>query len=183
MPSKLRCQLLCEDLAQEKLFRPILERLFDRRRVYVEPRLPEKGGATFVLAQLPRLAKYVRQRRKEAVGLLIVIDGDELGLQGRLQEIEERLGGDLDDRIAICVPTRNVETWKLWLSGIQNLDELADYKNTFRNQVEPTIRPSQIVDAWFTYLSEAQRREEENRLPALAHGRKEIDRLKSKAAP
>lgn len=180
MPRKLRCQLLCEDLAQEKLFRPILERLFDRRRVYVEPRLPN-GGATFVLAQLLRRANYVRQRPQEAVGLLVVIDGDEQGLQRRLKEIEERLGGDLDDRIAICVPTRNVETWKLWLCGIRDLDELLDYKDRFRNQMESSIRPGQIVEAWFAPLSEAQRQEEASRLPALAQGRKEIARLKDKA--
>ncbi len=181
MPRKLRCQLLCEDPAQESLFRPILERLFDRRRVYVEPRRPKNGGFTFVLAELPRLAKYVRQRPSEAVALLVVIDGDAKGFQERLKEIRERLGGEADDRIAICIPTRNIETWKLWLSGIRNLDEIQGYKDRWRNQVEP-IRPRQLVDAWFAELSETQRQEEASRLPALAQGRTEIARLKVKAA-
>jgi hypothetical protein len=82
VPTKLRCTLLCEDLEQEKLFRPLLERLFGRVRV--EPRKPN-GGAAFVLSRLGPAATYVRQRPSEAVGLLVVIDGDEAGLHGRLR--------------------------------------------------------------------------------------------------
>lgn len=66
MPERLRCWLLCEDIEQERLFRPILERHF--RRVYVEPRKPH-GGASFVLQRVERLANYIRQHHQEAVGL------------------------------------------------------------------------------------------------------------------
>lgn len=182
MPRKLFCLLLCEDTEQEQLFRPILERLF--HRVYVEPRRPN-GGFTFVLKSLAKVARYVRQRHQEAVGLLVVIDGDQSGFPGRRQEIEQKLradGFDLKklDRMAICIPSRNVETWELWLCGFRDLDEHTDYKTKRQSELK-TIRRSQLLEAWFAPLSEEQRQLEEEILPALASGRIEIDRLKKLA--
>jgi len=180
LPGKLRCLLLCEDIEQERLFRPILERLF--RRVVVEPRKPN-GGFTFVLARLAQVAQYVRQRPSEAVGLLVVVDGDQEGLHGRLHKIQavmRQAGFDLKqlDHIAACIPARNVETWEMWLCGLLDLDEHTDYKSRFHREVEPSIRRSEIIDAWFMPLSAEQRHAEAERLPALAYGRTEIDRLR-----
>ncbi|HEX7180744.1 MAG TPA: hypothetical protein VF756_02790 [Thermoanaerobaculia bacterium] len=179
MPEKLRCLLLCEDAEQEWLFRPILKNLF--HRVRVEPRIPN-GGFTFVLARLADAAKYLRQRPKEAVGLLVVIDGDKDGYQRRLDKIQEVLrtaGLDLksSDRIATCIPTRNVETWELWLCGYRDLDETSDYKSRFHREVKPRVHRSQLIDAWFARLSDEQREQEAAQLPALAKGRTEIQAL------
>lgn len=183
MKSKLRCALLCEDEEQELLFRPILERLF-RQRPRVAPRRPN-GGFTFVLARLAHEAKYLKQRPKEAVALLVVIDGDQAGFQGRRQELHERLhteGFDVKklDRIAICVPSRNVETWELWLCGFRDLDEHTDYKAKRQSELK-NVRRSQLLEAWFAPLSDEQRQMEAEILPALASGRAEIDRLKKLA--
>jgi hypothetical protein len=182
VPGKLRCSLLCEDIAQEQLFRPILERLF--HRVRVEPRKPN-GGFTFVLARLLHAAQYIRQRPQEAVGLLVVIDGDETGLQGRLEEIGRVVRsagfahGEMGS-IAVCVPSRNVETWKLWLHGLRDLDETTDYKSMARRALED-LPKKQLVDAWFDPVSDEQNRLEAFLLPALVHGRTEIKRLQSVA--
>jgi hypothetical protein len=141
VPKKLRCLLLCEDIEQERLFRPILERHF--HRIYVEPRKPH-GGASFVLQRIERLAGYIRQHHQEAVGLLVVIDGDMAGLQERLEAIRVAagfIGAAWEERIARCVPSRSVETWEMWLCGERGVTE-------------------------------------ESRLPALAHGRREVDRLR-----
>jgi hypothetical protein len=183
VPRNLRCWLLCEDLAQEHLFRPILESQF--RRIRVEPRKPH-GGASFVLQQVKRLAAYIRQRPQEAVALLVVIDGDEAGHRNRLDEI--RAAGGLGRaawtrRIAVCVPCRNVETWALWLCGAEDLDEVSDYKAVFRREVERgTMSIRQAVEAWSAPLAEARRRAEERRLPSLTHGRREVARLDQLAA-
>jgi hypothetical protein len=175
---RLRCWLLCEDVEQERLFRPILERHF--RRVYVEPRKPH-GGASFVLQRVERLAEYIRQYHQEAVGLLAVIDGDAAGLQRRLEEIRTAAGltgAAWEGRIATCVPCRNVETWEMWLCGERELDELTSYKEAFRRAVERGVMSSRgAVDAWFAATTQ-DLKAEETRLPALAHGRKEVDRLK-----
>jgi hypothetical protein len=181
---RLTCLLLCEDIEQERLFRPILERQF--RRIYVEPR-KRRGGAGFVLQRLERLADYVRQHHQEAVALLVVIDGDRIGLERRLEAISTAAGfagAAWEERIAKCVPCRNVETWALWLCGARDLDEETDYKPVFRQKVERgEISSRQAVNAWLTPLLPAERETERNRLPALAHGRNEIERLERFAKP
>ena len=182
MKGKLRCSLLCEDEEQELLFRPILERLF-HQRPRVEPRRPN-GGFTFVLARLADAAKYLKQRPKQAVALLVVIDGDEAGFQRRRREIDAKLRAEGFDvkklaRIAVCVPSRNVETWELWLCGIRDLDEHTDFKDRFQREVKQRkIGRRQLADSWF---DAKQRRAEKETLPALASGRAEIERLKKLA--
>lgn len=184
MLKKLRCLLLCEDIEQERLFRPILERHF--RRIYVEPRKPH-GGASFVLQKIERWATYIRQHHQEAVGLLVVIDGDTAGLQGRLDALHSAAGSagtSWEKRIAVCVPSRTVETWEMWLCGAHEVDEQTDYKNAFRREVERgTMSSRQAVEAWFAPISPEMRRAEETRLPALAHGRKEVARLQQFSKP
>lgn len=185
MPNKLRCSLLCEDLEQERLFRPILERLF--HRVRVEPRRRE-GGFTFVFARLADAARILRQKPDEAIGLLVALDADADGFRRRYEEVmtalrQEGLAGKSLDRVAVCIPARNVETWELWLWGARDLDEHKDFKSMFRREVRPGLRPKQLVEAWFAELSEGQRQEEARILPALAHGREEIRRLQKFAKP
>lgn len=184
MPERLRCWLLCEDVEQERLFRPILEHHF--RRVYVEPRKPH-GGASFVLQRVERLANYIRQYHQETVGLLVVIDGDTAGLQGRLKDIQAAAGfsgASWEGRIARCVPSRSVETWEMWLCGERQIDEQTSYKEAFRREMERGVMSSRkAVEAWFVPLTPEEAVTEEKRLPALAHGRKEVARLQRFAKP
>lgn len=178
MPKRLRCQLLCEDVEQERLFRPILERHF--HRIYVEPRKPH-GGASFVLQNVERLARYIRQNHQEAVGLLVVIDGDTAGLQGRIEAIRSAAGfsgAAWEEQIATCVPSRSVETWAMWLCGKHDVNEQLQYKEVFRRAVEQGGMSSRrAAEAWFEPLSPEEQQTEESRLPALAHGRREVNRL------
>ena len=172
--------MLCEDVEQERLFRPILERL-SRRRVRVAPRR-DRGGFTFVLARLADEARYLRQRPDDAVGLLVVIDADADGFQKRHEDIEKAireagLSEKSRERMAVCIPARNVETWELWLCGFRDLDEREDFKKRFRREVAPTVHRKQLVEAWFAPLSEEQRQAEAEILPALARGRAEVKRL------
>jgi hypothetical protein len=143
------------------------------------------GGFTFVFnTALEKEAKYVRQRPKEAVGLLVVVDGDQVGQRGRLAQIQEvlRLAGfetkdKMPDQIAACIPSRNVETWELWLCGfLQDPDEQRDFKLLAQRKLEGISR-RQLIDAWFAPPSEEQSRIEADLLPALVHGRSEIERL------
>jgi hypothetical protein len=179
VPRKLRCWLLCEDIEQERLFRPILEGL-SRQRVRVEPRKPH-GGASFVLQQVGRLAGYIRQHKQEAVALLVVIDGDRAGFQKRLAEIGEAAGfskASWEKKVARCVPCRNVETWVLWLCGERDVDEERDYKHVFRQRVERgEMSARTAAEAWFAPPMPEERQAEKKRLPALADGRTEINRL------
>jgi hypothetical protein len=179
VPNKLRCSLLCEDVEHERLFRPILERLF--RRVRVEP-CRREGGFTFVLARLADVARILRKKPDEAIGLLVALDADAAGFQRRYEDVmkalrQEGLAGNSLDRVAVCIPARNVETWELWLCGFRDLDQHTDFKSRFHHEVKPGLHPKQLVEAWFAELSAAQRQEEARILPALARGREEIKRL------
>jgi hypothetical protein len=183
LPTKLRCSLLCEDREQERLFRPLLERLL-HRPIRVEPRKPH-GGFTFVLARLKDAARYVRRRPQEAVGLVVVVDGNSVGFQERLTEIRKVLREvGIDDvqpeRIAICIPTRNVETWAMWLCGESDLDEHTDYKSRYHRAFKLEVGPRDLAKAWLT--TPPERLEAEKRcLPALVRGRAEIERLRKLA--
>lgn len=184
MPHKLRYYLLCEDEGHEQLFRPILAgKRSGGCRVHVEPRRKGKeGGFTFVLTRLKVAVAFLRRRAGEAVGLLVAMDADEIGFQRRYEDIKKALrkegldGKDLE-RVAICIPSRNVETWKLWLCGFRDLDEHKDFKKRFEREVKPGLRVKQLVEAWCARLSEQEAQEEARVLPALAHGRKEVARL------
>lgn len=171
----MRWVLLCEDLQQENLLRPILTRKLGRPK-----RVERRGGFPFVLKQLPIELVYVRQRPTEAVALVVVVDADTKGFRARLEEL--RTLGKLKDwkserQLGICIPSRNVETWVLWLSGESDIDEVTDYKRRVTNQSDGGLELTRnAVQAWD--VQEPSRRAlEKSRLPALTHARAEIDRL------
>jgi hypothetical protein len=180
LANRLRYALLCEDIEQERLFRPLLEEVL-HRRIHVEPRKPN-GGFTFVLGNLKKAALYIRRYHKESVGLLVVVDGDRDGYRERLARVREVLHeagfqNEKPDRIAICIPTRNVETWELWLCGVSDLNETTDYKSRYQQEFRPQVRKGELVEKWLN--TPLGRLEEEARcLPALVHGRAEIERLR-----
>lgn len=156
--------------------------------MHVEPRRGKEGGFTFVLARLKVAAAFLRWRTGEAVGLLVAMDADDVGFQRRYEDIKkafrkEGLDGKGLERVAICIPSRNVETWGLWLCGFRDLDEHRDFKSRFEREVKPSLRPKQLVEAWGASLSEQEAQEEARVLPALAHGRREVARLQQLAKP
>jgi hypothetical protein len=51
-----------------------------------------------------------------------------------------------------------------------------DFKLLAQRKLEGISR-RQLIDAWFAPLSEEQRRMEADLLPALVHGRSEVERL------
>lgn len=175
------CLLLCEDKAQERLFRPLLETRF--KRVRVEPRRLQ-GGWEFVKLNVARLAATPRLRRQEAVGLLVVFDGDSKAAERRAEL--QALAGIEDGRdgwarqVGICIPSRNIETWLLWLTGAEEVDEQRDFKGELRNRPDYEQLPRRASVAWFT-VPPARLERERQRLPALVEGRREIDRVLSVA--
>jgi hypothetical protein len=66
----------------------------------------------------------------------------------------------------------------MWLCGERELDELTSYKEAFRRAVEQGAMSSRAaVEAWLAATSK-DLEAEAVRLPALAQGRREVDRLK-----
>jgi hypothetical protein len=189
MPRRLRCSLLCEDVEQEQFFRPILERQFGR--VHVEARKPkQQGGINFVFQTYADVVKKtVRRSPKEAVGLVVVVDGDSAGLKQRLKELDQRLVDsgsarrDVKEKIAACIPTRTIETWELWLCGGHDVNESVDYKADLQAvKRKDAMISRKAAQAWFDQLSQQAKQAESEKLPSLVAGRVELHRLYSLAA-
>lgn len=104
-----------------------------------------KGGEvsnnnSSVVEQYPNYVKQYRQdRNKKNMALIIMIDGDDKTFHQRIRSLNQALDereGELnkelrqpDEKIAIFVPTRNIETWFEYINGNNNCNELDDYKN------------------------------------------------------
>lgn len=66
----------------------------------------------------------------------------------------------------------------MWLCGAREVDEQTEYKEAFRRRSEEDPKSGRkAAEAWFEAVTPEERQTEETRLPALAHGRKEIARL------
>lgn len=133
--------LLCEDRQQESFARRFLEKAgWPTRRLRVEI-APSGGGAAeqFVRERFPtELAAYRVNRHRVAQGLVVLVDGDRTGVAGRLEELNcacEAQGIEprqKDDRVAIVVPTWNVETWLAYLEGSDVDEQRSDYPRLSR---------------------------------------------------
>lgn len=180
--------LLCEDREHESFFRRLLEtRWLVRGRLHVS-RIPNRQGAgdAFVIERYAAEVQHARskQKRGERYVLAVAIDGDREKVRGRLEQLDQKLEQSglsrrgPDELVIVFVPTRNIETWELWLCGDHGLDEEADLKRRFKEtkrRGEASAR--QAVAAWFRALSDAERLHEEAKVPSLAAGRREIRRL------
>lgn len=131
-----RVLLLCEDRRTERFLR----RLCKRYGVDVIDAKPAPSGQGAASAWVRRkYAEYVRKRRSKNfqanLGLLIAVDGDNLGVKARLRELEMELRiaeieprGDAEP-VAIFVPTWSIETWLAHLHGAQGIDETRSLKD------------------------------------------------------
>ena len=141
--------LLCEDKQQDVLVRRVIKKLRPKDHVRTVPMPCGRGsGEQFVRNQFPRELKAQRTKAVASV-LVVVVDGDAVGIEGRHQQLNEACkAADVatrtdGDRVAIAVPARNIETWLCYLGG-QDVTETevypprsletacADYRDAFR---------------------------------------------------
>lgn len=155
---KFRGALLCEDREQRDFFRKLLERKwFGKGRVRIHVSLNEGAGDAFVVARYAREVQLARQWRSENYALVVAIDGDRKKMQNRMLQLDRQLeksGFDQrgkDEMIVICVPTRNIETWELWLCGDLSVDEGRDYKHRFEEaKRRGEVSTMAAVKSWFS---------------------------------
>lgn len=131
MSRRVNIVLLCEDTQQEAFLRRFLESMgWDKRRMRI---LRATGGAgsgeQFVRTRFPaELSSYRQNRNRVANALVVMIDGDNRGVQGRIAQLTEACQEIQvaplvqDERVAIFVPTSNIETWLAYLDG-ETVDE------------------------------------------------------------
>jgi len=135
--------ILCEDKQQEVFCRKLLAemrwKLRRPPRVLIAP--GGKGSAKkYVLKNFPKeLSEYRAKRNRVNTKLLVVIDGDELGVEKTLFNLSESCVKESvefrkkNEAVAIFVPTWNIETWLAYLDN-QTVDE--------RNKHYPRLRKS-----------------------------------------
>lgn len=125
--------ILCEDRQQEIFARCFLIKCgIHPRRIRVKI-APTGGGSgeQFVRRNYPAEVKTFRSRNYLNISLVVFIDADPgCTVNDRLIQLENELKDasiekrKLNEKIAIFIPKRNIETWIHYLKGIQvNEDE------------------------------------------------------------
>ncbi len=132
--------ILCEDLQQEVFVRHFfLSRGFHRRKIRVKRNPGGQGaGEQYVREQYPQEVRTYRSKSTYlSMRLAVVIDADTHPLEQRLTQLDTALRNasqpirQADERIAIFVPKRNIETWIHYLMG-ETVDEQSVYPKLTR---------------------------------------------------
>jgi hypothetical protein len=130
---EVRVVVLFEDQEQECFLRHLAKRL------HLYPlRLVNCQNNAGVLQRLGEEVAALRERRHQKnLGLVVAIDADDKGLQGRVDELLARIEAEAgarrdDERIALVVPAREIENWyvHLCVPEARPVDETRDYKPT-----------------------------------------------------
>lgn len=135
--------ILCEDIDHERFITQYLvERGFDKRKIkdFGNPkgRKIDKNN-DFVIKNYAALVKSYRRIKYRNIAVIVMIDGDDRSVEERIRSLNKALderAGELnqdcreaDEKIAIFVPARNIETWFDYINGNEDCDEQTDYKN------------------------------------------------------
>jgi hypothetical protein len=134
--SGVRFMVLVEDQALELFVRDcLLELGAHRREIRVRRCLAGRGSAKqWIDHEYPSEVQAHRKRASENLALVVGTDADTQTVPQRVQRLADtlqeagRTPRTHQERIAIWVPKRNIETWLLFLNGSQ-VDEEGDYKN------------------------------------------------------
>lgn len=134
MPS-WRVDILCEDRRSERFLVRLCER-FGIKVLYVYIAPAGKGTASdWILKQYASLVRRRRSKNHQRfLGLLVHVDGDNLGLAVRKEQFATQLREEqLDPRsdsesVALLVPTWSIETWLASLNGADGVTETQSLK-------------------------------------------------------
>ena len=128
MPSRnVSVVILCEDTQQEVFVRAWLEsKGLEKRKFRVIKSIGGGSGEQFVRNRYPIEVKEVRRvatHRPVGVSLATMIDADTYTVQERYDMLNDALvqarqiPRSDDEKIAILIPKRNIETWIHYLQG------------------------------------------------------------------
>lgn len=127
-----RVHILCEDRRAERFLRRLCER-FEVRVDRVEVAPSGKGDASaWVLSRFPAaVAKRRSKNFQQFLGLVVHVDGDDVGFANRRRQLEQELEAprSADEPVALMLPTWSIETWIAALCGSPGVTEEAPLKN------------------------------------------------------
>ena len=138
--------ILCEDIDQERFIRQYLIcRGLDDRKIkdFGNPKGRDiKNNNALILKHYPELIKSYRRRKYRNIAVVVMIDADEDSLSDKMRSLHRQLdeaAGNLnndtrlrDEKVAIFVPARNIETWFYYINNNmegQECNEITDYKD------------------------------------------------------
>ena len=139
---RVRIVLLCEDTQQEAFARRFLKGMgWQTREMRIRKSPAARGsGEQWVRRQFPpELAEYRRRNARATSVLVAMLDADTVSLTARFDELREECAEkDLpfrqeNERVAIIIPKRNIETWIHFLSG-HEVNENAPYPKLQRER-------------------------------------------------
>jgi len=172
--------ILCEDDAHRQFAYHVLQRMgFHKRKLRFEVSAKGTGAADrFVVAEYPRqMAGYRRRSSFQRVGLLVCLDCDTNTTSQRTAQLERSLDATGappkrdQERVAVWLPRRNIETWFAILTGEPNVDEITDYKASVKN-----VDIRKCATSWFSQYRAASAESAET-LPSLADSYRETRKI------
>lgn len=188
--SKPEVVILCEDIAHERFIRQYLICCgFEDRRIkdFGNPKGRKiNNNNDFVLKHYASLVKRYRSKNFQNRAVVVMIDADNNSINDTirslniaLDEEEGKLNRDPrlpNEKIAIFVPARNIETWFYYINVDKNCDETTDYKK------HPEFRQMNSIDLAKASATKLAREIcpkglDSNALPSLHHACAELRRL------
>lgn len=132
--------ILCEDTQHEAFLRRFFSAMGWPRPFRVVMAPPGEGAADAFVRQ--QFVKELREHHRRQVdrAVVVMVDGDARGVARRIRELDDacrkskvRLRDD-KDRVAVFVPTWNVETWLAYLDGETVMQDRKDYPRLRRER-------------------------------------------------
>lgn len=138
--------ILCEDIDQERFIREYLIcRGLEEHKIkdFGNPKGREiKNNNASIVKYYPALIKSYRRRKYRNIAVVVMIDADEDSVSDKMRSLHKELdeaAGNLnkdtrlrDEKVAIFVPARNIETWFYYINNNmegQECNEITDYKD------------------------------------------------------
>lgn len=145
--------ILCEDQQQEVFARYFfLNRGFEPRDIRVN-RCPmgRQAGEQYVREQFSTEVQTYRSKSAyQSIVLVVIIDADNFSVADRVNQLETILTNhllarrDADEKIALFIPRRNIETWIHYLQNLKSgipVDEETSYpKLANPGECKPYVR-------------------------------------------
>ncbi len=147
--------ILGEGLGDYYFAKAFLESAFGKNKVecYRSQTIPGAGsGEQQVRRIFPReLSARRRRPRDERHWLVVITDGDLSTPDQRRNQLEQQAAAiglertDPEEKVAVFVPCRNIESWFQWLETAEQVDETKDYKSRF-SSAKPVKYGRQLKD-------------------------------------
>jgi hypothetical protein len=153
MRNKPQVVVLCEDDQHFHFARKYLK-LRGVERFIKKTAIPGRGsGAQFVIE---RYANELQAYRSCAgylnIALVVFLDEDRQGSQARLRSLEnvlQQAGMECrkeNEKVAIFIPARNIQTWFHYLVEQTDVDETTDYKSRYLKGSYPTQSAKKLAN-------------------------------------